>query len=210
MLEWHQYLEILTAILVIVDPFGAIPIFISITSDESPRQRANTARIASITLAVVLIGAAFAGEPLLKLLGIRLASFQVGGGILILLLSLSMINAKVSPTKQTPEEEIEAVAKENVAVVPLAVPLLAGPAAISTVIVFAHRSEDWSAKGFVIFSVILVALLTWILLRLSIPLSHKLGRIGINTFTRAMGMVLSAIAIEFIATGLLQLFPGLG
>ena len=73
MLEWHQYLEILTAILVIVDPFGAIPIFISITSDESPSQRANTARIASITLAVVLIGAAFAGEPLLKLLGIRLA-----------------------------------------------------------------------------------------------------------------------------------------
>lgn len=210
MLEWHQYLEILTAILVIVDPFGAIPIFISITSDESPKQRANTARIASFTLAVVLIAAALAGEPLLKLLGIRLASFQVGGGILILLLSLSMINAKVSPTKQTPEEEIEAVAKENVAVVPLAVPLLAGPAAISTVIVFAHRSDDWSAKGFVIFSVILVAILTWILLRLSIPLSQKLGRTGINTFTRAMGMVLSAIAIEFIATGLLQLFPGLG
>ena len=210
MLEWHQYLEILTAILVIVDPFGAIPIFISITSDETPKQRANTARIASITLAVVLIAAALAGEPLLKLLGIRLASFQVGGGILILLLSLSMINAKVSPTKQTPEEEIEAVAKENVAVVPLAIPLLAGPAAISTVIVFAHRSDDWSAKGFVIFSVILVALLTWVLLRLSIPLSHKLGRTGINTFTRAMGMVLSAIAIEFIATGLLQLFPGLG
>ncbi len=210
MLEWHQYLEILTAILVIVDPFGAIPIFISITSDETPKQRANTARIASFTLAVVLIAAALAGEPLLKLLGIRLASFQVGGGILILLLSLSMINAKVSPTKQTPEEEIEAVAKENVAVVPLAVPLLAGPAAISTVIVFAHRSDDWSAKGFVIFSVILVALLTWVLLRLSIPLSHKLGRTGINTFTRAMGMVLSAIAIEFIATGLLQLFPGLG
>ncbi len=210
MLEWHQYLEILTAILVIVDPFGAIPIFISITSDETPKQRANTARIASFTLAVVLIAAALAGEPMLKLLGIRLASFQVGGGILILLLSLSMINAKVSPTKQTPEEEIEAVAKENVAVVPLAIPLLAGPAAISTVIVFAHRSDDWSAKGFVIFSVILVALLTWLLLRLSIPLSHKLGRTGINTFTRAMGMVLSAIAIEFIATGLLQLFPGLG
>lgn len=210
MLEWHQYLEILTAILVIVDPFGAIPIFISITSDETPKQRANTARIASFTLAVVLIAAALAGEPLLKLLGIRLASFQVGGGILILLLALSMINAKVSPTKQTPEEEIEAVAKENVAVVPLAVPLLAGPAAISTVIVFAHRSDDWSAKGFVIFSVIFVALLTWVLLRLSIPLSHKLGRTGINTFTRAMGMVLSAIAIEFIATGLLQLFPGLG
>ncbi len=210
MLEWHQYLEILTAILVIVDPFGAIPIFISITSDETPRQRANTARIASFTLAVVLIAAALAGEPLLKLLGIRLASFQVGGGILILLLALSMINAKVSPAKQTPEEEVEAVAKENVAVVPLAVPLLAGPAAISTVIVFAHRSDDWSAKGFVIFSVVLVAVLTWILLRLSIPLSHKLGRTGINTFTRAMGMVLSAIAIEFIATGLLQLFPGLG
>ena len=129
MLDWHQYIEILTAIVVIVDPFGAIPIFISITSDESPRQRAQTARIASIELAVVLVAAALAGEPVLKILGIRLASFQVGGGILILLLAISMLNAKVSPAKQTPEEEIEAVAKENVAVVPLAVPLLAGPAA---------------------------------------------------------------------------------
>lgn len=210
MLEWHQYFEILTAILVIVDPFGAIPIFIGVTSDESPAQRAHTARIASITAAIVLIAAALGGEPVLKLLGIRIASFQVGGGILILLLSISMINARVSPVKQTPEEEIEAVGKENVAVVPLAIPLLAGPAAISTVIVFAHRSSDWSAKGFVILSIIIVAIFTWILLRLSIPLSHKLGRTGINTFTRAMGMVLSAIAIEFIATGLLQLFPGWG
>ena len=210
MLDWHQYIEILTAIVVIVDPFGAIPIFISITSDESPRQRAQTARIASIALAVVLVAAALAGEPVLKILGIRLASFQVGGGILILLLAISMLNAKVSPAKQTPEEEIEAVAKENVAVVPLAVPLLAGPAAISTVIVFAHRGEGWSGKGFVILSVTFVALLTWILLRLSIPLSHKLGRTGVNTLTRAMGMILSAIAIEFIATGLLALFPGLG
>lgn len=210
MLEWHQYLEIFTAILVIVDPFGVIPIFISITSDESPKQRAHTARLASTALAVVLVAATLAGEPMLKLLGIRLASFQVGGGILILLLAISMLNAKVSPAKQTPEEEIEAVAKENVAVVPLAVPLLAGPAAISTVIVFAHRGEGWSGKWFVILSVLLVALITWILLRLSIPLSHKLGRIGVNTLTRAMGMILSAIAIEFIATGLLQLFPGLG
>lgn len=210
MLEWHQYFEILTAILVIVDPFGAIPIFIGVTADESPAQRAHTARIASITAAIVLIAAALGGEPVLKLLGIRIASFQVGGGILILLLSISMINARVSPVKQTPEEEIEAVGKENVAVVPLAIPLLAGPAAISTVIVFAHRSSDWSAKGFVILSIIIVAIFTWILLRLSIPLSHKLGRTGINTFTRAMGMVLSAIAIEFIATGLLQLFPGWG
>ncbi|MGB5105233.1 MAG: MarC family protein [Candidatus Zixiibacteriota bacterium] len=210
MLDWYQYLEILTAIIVIVDPFGAIPIFISITADENSKQRAHTARVASIAAAVVLIAAALAGEPMLKLLGIRLASFQVGGGILILLLAISMLNAKVSPAKQTPEEEKEAVTKENVAVVPLAVPLLAGPAAISTVIVFAHRGEGWSAKGFVIFSVIFVSFLTWILLRLSIPLSHKLGRTGVNTLTRTMGMILSAIAVEFIATGLLQLFPGLG
>lgn len=210
MLEWHQYIEILTAIVVIVDPFGAIPIFISITADETPRQRALTAMIASITVAVVLILAAVAGEALLNLFGIRLASFQVGGGILILLLAISMLNAKVSPAKQTPEEQTEAVTKENVAVVPLAMPLLAGPAAISTVIIYAHRGDGWSTRGFVIFSIVFVALLTWLLLRLSIPLSQKLGRTGVNIFTRAMGMLLIAIAIEFIATGLLELFPGLG
>ncbi len=209
MLDWTQYLEIFTAILVIVDPFGSVPIFLSVTADENAVQRARTARVASIVFAGVLIGAAFAGEPLLRFFGIRIASFQVGGGVLILLLVISMLNAHVSPTRQTPEEAQEAVAKQNVAVVPLAIPLLSGPAAISTVIIYAHKSDSWFDKGFVVCSIILVALIVWLLFRISIPLSRRLGQTGVNTMTRVMGLLLVAIAIEFIATGLLELFPGL-
>lgn len=208
-MNWHHYIEVFMAIFVIVDPLGAVPIFLSVTADENPAQRARTSRIAVIVFALVLIVASFIGEPILKFFGIRIASFQVGGGILILLLAISMLNAKVSPARQTPEEAEEAVAKSNVAVVPLAIPLLSGPAAFSTVIIYSLRSEGWFDRAFIVGSIILVALIVWILFRLSIPLSQKLGQTGVNTVTRVMGLILVAIAVEFICTGILQLLPGL-
>jgi len=209
MLEWHEYLEILTALIVIVDPIGAVPIFLGLTSGQTGRERAYTARVASVTMALVLILASAVGEPLLRLFGISIASFRVGGGILVLLTAISMMNARISPVKQTPEESKEAEEKDNVAVVPLAIPLLSGPAAISTVIIFAHRQGGPMYKSFIIGAIIFVTLLTWASLRLSIPLSGKLGKTGLNNITRVMGLLLSAIAVEFIATGLLALFPGL-
>lgn len=209
MLQLHEYLEILTAMIVIVDPLGAIPIFISLTAGQNDKERSYTARVAVMVGALVLVIACLAGQPVLHFFGIRIASFQVGGGILILLLSISMLNAKVSAAKQTTEEAKEAETKENVAVVPLAVPLLAGPAAISTVIIYAHRQPDWSFKGFLILCIVFVMLIVWLLLRLSIPLSQKLGRTGLNNATRIMGLILAAIAVEFIAAGMVELFPGL-
>jgi multiple antibiotic resistance protein len=209
MLHWHDYLEILTALIVIIDPLGAIPIFLGLTLDQSERERAVTARVASVSAALVLIVCTMAGEPVLRLFGISIASFRVGGGILVLLIAISMMNARISPVKQTPEESKEAEGKQNVAVVPLAIPLLSGPAAITTVIIFAHRESSASFKGFLIFSILLVSFLVWLSLRLSIPLSRKLGKTGLNNITRVMGLLLSAIAVEFISTGLLELFPGL-
>lgn len=209
MLHWHEYLEILTAIIVVVDPLGAIPIFLGMTNDQSEKERSHTARTAVIVASIVLIIACLAGQPILNFFGIRIASFQVGGGILILLLAISMVNAKVSPVRQTQEEAQEAITKQNVAVVPLAVPLLAGPAAISTIIIYAHKDNQWLWRGYLIACILLVALIVWILFRLSIPLSHKLGRTGLNNVTRIMGLVLVAIAVEFIATGIIELLPGL-
>jgi multiple antibiotic resistance protein len=209
MLQWHQYLEILTALIVIIDPLGAIPIFLSLTLDQSERDRRATARVAAVSAAFVLIISTILGEPLLKLFGISIASFRVGGGILVLLTAIAMMNARISPVKQTPEESKEAEGKQNVAVVPLAIPLLSGPAAISTVIIFAHREPSAGFKGFLIFTILLVSLLVWISLRLSIPLSRKLGKTGLNNISRVMGLLLSAIAVEFISTGMLELFPGL-
>ncbi len=208
-MQWHDYLEILTAIIVIVDPLGAIPVFVSLTSDQSESERSHTARVAAISACVVLMISCLVGEAVLHFFGIRVASFQVGGGILILLLAISMLNAKLSLAKQTPEEAREAEHKQNVAIVPLAVPLLAGPAAITTIIIYAHRDESWQSRLTLLSSILIVSLMVWVCLRLSIPLSRKLGRTGLNNFTRLMGLLLVAIAVEFIATGLLELLPGL-
>jgi len=206
---WHDYLQILIGIIVLVDPLGAIPIFITLTSDQSEAERSHTARVATMTAGIVLVGCCFIGEPLLRFFGIRIASFEVGGGILILLLAISMLNAKVSASKQTQEEANEAVSKSNVAVVPLAIPLLAGPAAISTVIIYSHKEAGLLFKGFLVLCIIAAALIVWVALQLSQPLIRKLGRTGLNNATRIMGMILAAIAVEFIATGLSQLFPAL-
>ena len=125
-------------------------------------------------------------------------SIEEGKGVLIKGLSTGQI-------KQTPEESFEAQGKENVAVVPLAVPLLAGPAAISTVIIYTHRDNTYQFKGFLMLGIIFVLFLVWLSLRLSIPLSRKLGKTGLNNITRIMGLLLSAIAVEFIASGMLEL-----
>jgi multiple antibiotic resistance protein len=209
MLQWHEYLEILTALIVIIDPLGAIPIFLGLTSDQTLPERKKTARTASIAACILLIVSAVVGEHMLRFFGISVASFRVGGGILVLLTAISMMNARISTVKQTPEESVEAQSKENVAVVPLAVPLLAGPAAISTVIIYTHRDNSYQFKGFLILGILFVSFLVWLSLRLSIPLSKKLGKTGLNNITRIMGLLLAAIAVEFIASGMLELFPGL-
>jgi len=208
-MQWHQYIEMVTAIIVIVDPLGAIPIFLGLTSNDTLRDRKRIARTASIAAGILMIASSVLGEVMLRLFGISVASFRVGGGILVLLTSISMMNARISAVKQTPEESKEAEGKENVAIVPLAVPLLAGPAAISTVIIFTHRFPGAQSKMLLIFSIVIASALVWISLRLSIPLSKKLGRTGLNNITRIMGLLLSAIAVEFITSGLLELFPGL-
>ncbi len=210
MLHFHDYLEILIAIIVVVDPLGAIPIFVGLTADQTERERAHTARIAVVTMSIVLIVSTLVGESIMHAFGISLESFQVAGGILLLLLAISMMNAKRSPSKQTPEEEKEAEHKENVAVVPLAVPLLAGPAAISTVIIYAtQEAATWSLKGFLLLCILFVAALVWTAFRVSIPLSRKLGQTAMNNVTRLLGLLLAAIAVEFMTTGLAKLFPGL-
>ena len=210
MLDWHEYLEIFIAIFVIIDPIGLIPIFISMTADETDADRARTARRAVVAASLVLMAVCFLGEHILTFFGISMASFQVGGGLLILLLSISMLHARVSSSKHTPEEAREAADSDNVAVVPLAIPLLAGPASITTIIIYANRHPGGSMKGFLVLCVLLVGLTVWLGMRVSIPLSRRIGKTAVNTVTRIMGMILAAIAVEFIATGLLKLFPGLG
>jgi multiple antibiotic resistance protein len=206
MLAWNEYIQIIIAIIVIIDPLGAIPVFISLTADQSNAERKRTAYVASFSVAIILIISCLIGEWILRLFGISIASFRIGGGILLLLMSIAMMNAKLSPAKRTDSEAEEAQGKGNVAVVPLAIPLLAGPGAISLVIIYADKVTGTLNTGFLILSCIIVAAIMWGALRLAMPISRMLGQTGINIATRIMGLILAAISIEFMASGYKVLF----
>jgi multiple antibiotic resistance protein len=208
--EWGDLFKIAVALLAIVNPIGGIPIFISATRGWAAPERARTARIAAVTVSSVLLAALFLGDRLLEFFGISIASFLVGGGILILSLAMSMLQARESPLRQTPEEAQEVADRQAVGVVPLGIPLLAGPGAISSVIIAAHRTHG-SLIGHVqlVLPIIFVSLLVWGVFLLSVPIANRIGTTGINIATRLMGLILAAMAIEFIAKGLGELFPKL-
>jgi len=209
MIEWTVYIKIFTTLLAIVNPLGVVPIFVSLTGGLDEGKRRRIARTTSIAVAVVLIFSALLGKPLLDFFGVSIASFKVGGGILLLLMSIAMMQAKHKQSNQTPEEAEEAEEKESIAVVPIAMPLLAGPGAISTVIIYADQSAHPLHIGLIITSCLLISLLTWAALNVANPLSRMLSKTGINIATRLMGLILAAIAVEFISGGLIQLLPGL-
>lgn len=204
------YLHIFTALFVIVDPIGAIPLFISYTRDQSTAERRVSARTAAIAVAAILLLSIFVGEDLLKLFGIGIPSFRVGGGILILLMAIAMLNARQGGARYTAEEGREGQEKDNIAVVPLAIPLLAGPGAISTTIIYAHNAYSLLDKTALVIAALLVAASVATALHLAERIANRLGRTGINIATRIMGLILTAVAVEFIAGGLIQLFPKLG
>ncbi len=209
MLDWAEYTKFFLALLVIVNPVGAVPLFVSMTEQHTVEEKRRIARVASSAVAVVLILAAIAGQPLLAFFGITIASFKVGGAILILLLAISMMHATPTGEKQTPEEAREAEDKESIAVVPLAIPLLSGPGAISTTIIYSTNRSSLSHVALIIVCCLLVSLTTWLALRAATPVSRWLGKTGVNIAIRIMGLLLAAVAVEIFASGMLVLFPGL-
>lgn len=209
MQDWSEYLKFFIGLVAILNPIGVIPVFINLTGNQTSKERAETAFVAGVSVGAVLLISLVAGEFILNLFGISIASFRVGGGILILLMAISMMQATMSPARQTPEEARDAVLKESVAVVPLAIPLLAGPGAISTMILYANRSASFWHDVILGIGVVVVAALVWLMFRLAEPLAARLGRTGINVVTRIMGLIMAAIGVEFMANGLKQLFPAL-
>lgn len=209
MLHWADYAKFFMALMVIVNPISTVPLFVTMTANNTDAERKHIARVASIAVAVVLVLAAVIGQQILALFGITIASFKVGGAILILLMAISMMHAMPSREKQTPEEAREAEFKESIAVVPLAIPLLSGPGAISTTIIYATERASLGHLGAIILCCLLVALTTWLSLRLATPVSKWLGETGVNIAIRLMGLLLAAVAVEIFASGLIVLLPGL-
>jgi multiple antibiotic resistance protein len=210
MIEWGELFKFGVALLAIVEPFGAIPLFIGAMGAMSAPDRARGARIVALTVFLVLAGALFLGEVLLAWFGISIAAFMVGGGILLLLHAVSMLQARTSSLRQTPEETMEASERHAIGVVPIGIPLLAGPGAISSVIIYAHQASG-GVFGVLMLLIPITAVcaVVWVTFRLAEPIARRIGHTGLNILTRLMGLLLAAMAVEIVARGLIRLFPAL-
>lgn len=205
---FSEYLRFFVTLTAVLDPFLAVPIFIGLTAQRSAAGRARLARAVTLTVFLVLAGAAVFGEPALELLGTSLAAFRVGGGLVLLLMSFAMLNAEVGGLRQSEAEAAELESRDVSGVVPLAVPLLAGPGAISTSIIAAQAGGPGHV-AVIIGCIGIVCALLWAMLALAQVIGRRMGTTGLNIATRILGLLLAAIAIETMAVGLKGLFPGL-
>jgi len=209
MLQLQDYLRFTVTLVAVLDPFLAIPIFLSVAAAREPGARRRLVHAVTVTVFAVLAGAAIFGEALLTLIGASLPAFRVGGGLVLLLMALAMLNAQAGGVRQSKAEAEELESGEVSGVVPLAVPLLAGPGAISTTIIAAQSGGGVAHLLALIVCIALVAALLWVMLRISHAVGERMGTTGLNIATRLLGLILAAIAIETMADGLKQLFPGL-
>jgi multiple antibiotic resistance protein len=199
----------LIALLAIVNPIGVIPFFIHFTQGFSPLQRRRTIRVAATGAFLVIAVSALAGLQIIEFFGISLASFQVGGGMLLLLSSLQMLNAEPAESRKSDFAEggDKVDAGDSIAVVPLTIPLLTGPATISTMVIYAQKSRHWWELAVLVGYGVVIGLSVWVAFSLSGRIGRVLGRTGINVMTRLMGLLLAGIAVEVMSDGLVKLFP---
>lgn len=204
----NDYLRFAVTLTAVVDPFLAVPMFLAIAGRQPLERRRGIARTVAIAVFVVLAVAAAIGESLLTVIGASLPAFRVGGGLVLLLMALAMLNAQVGGVRQSQAEANELQSGEAGGVVPLAIPLLAGPGAISTTIIAAEKG---GAVHLAVLAgcIALVALLTWWALRQASGIADRLGVTGLNIATRILGLLLAAMAVQTMAEGLKALFPGL-
>jgi multiple antibiotic resistance protein len=207
-------LKPLVTLLAIVNPLAIVPFFIHYTQGFNAEQRRKTVLISSFSSFVVIAVSALAGLQILEFFGISLASFQVGGGMLLLTSALNMLNAQPAEAKTTGHELEDGAEKAamgaSIAVVPLTIPLLTGPATMSTVVIYADKAKTFLQLSTLVGYGVVIALATALCFSLAQPIARVLGKTGINVMTRLMGLILAALAVEVMSDGLTKLFPALG
>ena len=205
-----------TSLLFLVDPIAVLPTFLAITEGDPPERRRTTARRACAAATLILLAFAAGGAAIFKAFGITLHAFRIAGGLILWLVAMDMLRARRTTQEGTPEIA-EGQGKEDVAITPLAVPMLAGPGAISTVIVLAAQARTPAHSVLVYAAILLTMLVSWAVLRIGERLFARLGEIGTRVVTRLMGLLLAAVAVQFIisgvtgaltAEGLIRLAPG--
>lgn len=197
------------SLLALINPLGAVPFFLSLTASQTDDERRRTVRVAAISVFCVIVVTTLLGQQIIRFFGISVGSLEVGGGIIMLLMAINMLNAQMGNARSTPEERDEAESKNSIAVVPLAIPLLTGPGSISTVIIYSANAAHWYDRLGLIAIGAVIAGLCFVAMRLAEPIANWIGRTGINIATRLMGLMLSALAVEFIVDGLKALLPAL-
>jgi multiple antibiotic resistance protein len=210
MLDFTEYSKIFLSLFAILDPIGIIPLIIAFTFSATAQKRARVAWLASVSVGIILIVALLIGEAVLEFFGISIHSFRTAGGILLLLMSITMLFGNKDSAIASANDSSDGDSTASIAIVPLSTPLLAGPGAISTVILDAHKGFGVSHYMVMSGEIIVLAFIVWLTFLVAPWLSRRLGKIGISIFTRLMGLLLAAIAVEFIAGGLRGLFPALG
>lgn len=191
----------------IVDPFAALPIFLALTGGQDRAVQARTARVATLTCFLVLGTFGVAGTFIFSFFGITIPAFKIAGGILLFGVGLEMMRGKQSETRATQEEKVEAEAKQDIAIIPMGLPLLSGPGAIATVMVLVGKATTWPQRFGVYTAIVAVSLLTLMVLRSAAMVARVLGRTGINLIGRIMGLILAATSIQFVLDGLHEAFP---
>ncbi|EPL8298357.1 TPA: YchE family NAAT transporter [Klebsiella pneumoniae] len=207
--DFSAYFKFFIGLFALVNPVGIIPVFISMTSYQPAAVRNKTNLTANLSVAIILLTSLFLGDGILQIFGISIDSFRIAGGILVVTIAMSMISGKLGEDKQNKQEKSETAVRESIGVVPLALPLMAGPGAISSTIVWGTRYHSWVHLVGFSLAIAVFALCCWGIFRMAPWLVRWLGQTGINVITRIMGLLLMALGIEFIVTGIKALFPGL-
>ena len=201
----------LITLLAVVNPLACVPFYIHFTQGFNRAQRQRTILVSSFTTFVVIAASALLGLQILEFFGISLASFQVGGGMLLLTSAMSMLNAQPAEARANADEvqdaEARALVGASIAVVPLAIPLLTGPATMSTVVIYAEKAKTLLQLGTLVGYGVVIALATALCFSMAGPIARVMGKTGINVMTRLMGLILAALAVEVMADGLHKLFP---
>jgi multiple antibiotic resistance protein len=194
-----------TSILFLVDPIAVVPTFLAITQGESIERRHSTARRACIAATILLVVFAAAGNLIFRAFGITLPAFRIAGGAILWLVAMDMLRGQRT-TQESATEIDEGMRKEDVALTPLAMPLLAGPGAISTVMVLSGQARTPARTAVVYASIVVTLLISWILLRLGDRVMMRFGQTGIRVIMRIMGLMLAAVAVQFVVTGIREAF----
>lgn len=205
--ELNFFVTAFVSLFAIVNPFGNAPLFLSLTEGRSAKEQQRIALRAAVTSFLILAAFIFFGKPILSFFRVTIPAFQIAGGILIFIIGITMLRAFHFWARSTPEEEKEASEKQDVAVIPLGIPILTGPGAITTAMVLTFQRTGLEARLVVALSAVLVCLIAYLVFRESSYLMRIMGNTGINILTRLMGLLLTVIAAQFIINGLLAVFP---